>query len=132
MSGYHMHVASVHVHSSRMDCVRMDDARPVVVIDPEDREQVERLIMAMQQRGWTGLDDDAPSDMQAALRSLIAPPKPPEPQGLGAVVEDAEGEKWVWMSAGAQGAYWMRVGPPETWRNWSQIPAVRVLSEGVQ
>jgi len=54
-------------------------ARPLVVIDPEDREQVERLFHLFADErekderhlrigGW----EDA---MQAALRSLIAPPK---------------------------------------------------------
>lgn len=74
------------------------DARPLVVIDPEDREQVERLIQAI----FAALQEvkvpDVPADRapywsealpsatQAALRSLAEPPRPEEPTGLGAVV----------------------------------------------
>lgn len=45
--------------------------RPLVVIDPEDREQVERLVDAYLD-GSGGLVDS----MQFGLRSLLAPPKP--------------------------------------------------------
>ena len=56
-----------------------------------------------------------------------APPKPAEPMGLGAVVEDTDGEPWV------------RVGGRLPWFDgrrivraiWGDLDAVRVLSEGV-
>jgi hypothetical protein len=68
--------------------------------------------------------------MQAALRSLIAPPKPPEPQGLGAVVEDAEGRRWVRVNALIPWPY----EKGDTRVSWTAVaPApVRVLSEGVK
>ncbi len=71
----------------------IDDIRPLVVIDPEDREQVERFRDLASR-----FADDVPySDgegayttaMQAALREFASPtpPRPAEPLGLGAVVE---------------------------------------------
>lgn len=106
-----------------------DEPRPLVVIDPEDREQVERLVRAF----WdaqTDAGDDDHSYMQAALRSLIAPSKPEEPQGLGAVVE-YDGSPWVglghhrWLEVPADRLVESRR------RHWRDFPnAVRVLGEG--
>lgn len=111
-------------------CIR-HDCRPVVVIDPEDREQVRRLGQSLlahedMQRATT-------ENVQAALRSLIAPPKPDEPTGLGAVVEDSEGHLHV--RTGRDYAPWVggRYNPSiGRGRPWSDIDAVRVLSDGVQ
>lgn len=113
-------------------------ARPLVVIDPEDREQV-RVTLA---KIWMALEEAAESDkkkpqwsvsaMQAALRSLIADPKPDEPQGLGAVVEDAGGNCWIRHGDGP--AAWMLAGASPSNRDtyqYADIAAVRVLSEGV-
>lgn len=119
-------------------------ARPLVVIDPEDREQVERLadvFCAIPSSGWV-------AQMQAALRSLVAPPRPKEPTGLGAVVEatcgcsdevrryvrdpdardfnmpfkrpgDETGADIPWVARCGHHAY-------------SKLSDIRVLSEGVQ
>lgn len=96
-------------------------ARPLVVIDLEDRERVSRLTRALKGQAFH-------EEVQAALRSLLAPPKPDEPTGLGAVVEDDRGDRWIrrdadrpWVSA--QG----KTFPCE----WTSLTAVRVLSEGV-
>ena len=109
--------------------VSKSNARPLVAIDPEDREQVERLYKTFVTTAAVNRADA----LQAALREFAnpTPPKPEEPTGLGAVVEDAEGERWVWLAQGAEGAHWHRVGTPEKRANWHQITAVRVLSEGV-
>lgn len=118
-------------HPDRIAAVT--DIRPLVVLDPEDTERVQRLVRAF----WDAqrVDDGDGSDlayMAEALRSLNHPPKPAEPKGLGAVVEDASGEKWIrctarldyaWQIAGAVGSPWVR---------YAAIDAVRVLSEGVQ
>jgi hypothetical protein len=116
-------------HRASLTDGEVRDARPLVVIDPEDREQVERLVDALLTANAFGspFDDVRADRVQQALRSLIAPPRP---EGLGAVVEDAEGEKWVWLAQGAEGAHWHRVGFPEKRANWHQIAAVSVLSEG--
>jgi hypothetical protein len=82
------------------------DYRPVVVIDPEDREQVERLCSGLLDIHWYGNADA----MQVALRKFAnpTPPKPDEPTGLGAVVEDADGIRWVLAG--------QRLQVPDHWR----------------
>jgi hypothetical protein len=105
-------------------------ARPLVVIDPEDAEQIKRLIACVETVCGRTATGRAYSDMQAALREF-ADPKPEEPTGLGAVVEDANADLWVHSCQGGR-AQWMRRNNPSAWREWSEIDAVRVLSEGVQ
>ncbi len=131
-SSYYMS-STGHVYPNKSN---QDDV-PVVVISPEDREQVERLIERMAQaRVWAVMPSDVDSmsdyradQMQAALRSLIAPPKPDEPTGLGAVVEDASGRPWVFAGdVDSSGTWWYNAAEPE---RWNEINAVRVLSEGV-
>jgi hypothetical protein len=75
----------------------LDGARPLVVIDPEDREQVERLRVLYHAQRNTVTGNSATGDMQAALREFANPtrPKPEEPLGLGAVVEDSKGRTYV-------------------------------------
>lgn len=60
------------------------------------------------------------------IEAQTRPPKPPEPQGLGAVVEDRDGLRWVnshrvtaWVHQDMQP------------RKWGELDVVRVLSEGV-
>lgn len=103
-------------------------ARPLVVIDPEDREQVERLVEAFDWKRDRGFDTD---QMQAALRSLITPPRPPEPMGLGAVVEDEDGRRWV--RTGFTPSPWTTSFDDDSGKNtqYADITVVRVLSEGV-
>jgi hypothetical protein len=109
-------------------------------IDPEDREQVEQLAKVMDdefaRRGWANQstpDPDVVDAIQAALREFAnptPPPKPEEPTGLGAVVEDAEGERYVNDGLG----HWLRLGQGNGFfGHWTytDVPAVRVLSEGV-
>lgn len=105
------------------------DARPLVVIDPEDREQVERLTRIYYHDGGGPLDELA-SRMQAALRGFVnpKPQKPEEPQGLGAVVEDGAGSRFVRSDVETCNPWRGPNGLP--WE-WSDIDAVRVLSEGV-
>lgn len=123
--------------------------RPLVVIDPEDAEQVERLmktiidkapsVVVRHNQGGRHIEWRAAS-LAAALREFAAPtpPKPDEPQGLGAVVEDAKGVLWtrneyktnltgtVWISA-----YHPTLADESVMREYSDIDVVRVLSEGV-
>lgn len=107
------------------------ELRPLAVIDPEDREQVERLGRAYVET-WLGPREEASVEtidqMQAALRNLVTPPKPDEPQGLGAVVEDADGSLMVRTQDDKNP--WTCYGGPR-W-SWDDVDAVRILSEGVQ
>ncbi len=125
----------------RVEDAHVDDARPLVVIDPEDREQVERFreiasrwadqvpYSDMREAG----DMDHLDAMQAALREFAnpTPPKPDEPTGLGAVVEDVDGNFWIRTCKPCEDCLdkpWQS-GPVR--RNWLIVEAVRVLSEGV-
>lgn len=119
--------------------------RPLVVIDPDDRKQVERFRDAtvdalmehvgkqcVRERDFTNVD--LGNAMQAALRQFAEskPAKPDEPTGLGAVVEDGEGVRWVRVDAvgsGRTASNWVDAYSKEN--RWSDIDAVRVLSEGV-
>lgn len=113
----------------------LSDARPLVVIDPEDRAQVERLD-ALIDDGLCGKDTpkwSGPADvLQAALREFAnpTPPKPDEPTGLGAVVEDAAGKRWVRSADMDCSNPWNEASGYDS-EEWSQIAVVRVLSEGV-
>ena len=60
---------------------------------------------------------------------LARPPKPSEPTGLGAVVEDDEGDSIVRVLSGRQSEPWF--GPDGERYEWVDINVVRVLSEGV-
>jgi hypothetical protein len=112
--------------------------RPLVVIDPEDREAVERLTNALKLYRLKNLECDADNqeviDTQAALREYAnpKPPKPDEPRGLGAVVEDEDGVKWV-RNHGSLAPWLRTIGDTERpWRYYADIAAVRVLSPGVE
>lgn len=107
-----------------------ETVRPLVVIDPEDEDQVRLLQRAL--KSTPSSLSHRISELQAALRSLVAPPKPDEPMGLGAVVEDAEGRRWIRHGSGP--APWMLAGASPSNRDtypFSGLTAVRVLSEGV-
>ncbi len=71
-------------------------AHPVVVIDPDSAEDVERVARAMSNMGSFN-----PDHLADALRSLVTPPKPDEPQGVFAQVRDDEGKRWVRLSGGS-------------------------------
>jgi hypothetical protein len=108
-----------------------DDARPLVIIDPEDREQVERLVAAFTEQHGAPQGGNRFNAMQVALRSLLGPPKPPEPKGLGAVVEDADGQRWVRVNIATGTAEWRACDYHGTTCRYADIAAVRILSEGV-
>ncbi|WP_155992101.1 hypothetical protein [Nocardioides sp. URHA0032] len=118
------------------------EARPLVVIDPEDREQVERLWMAQdraiplirEQQGPAVVGVSLIDALQVGLRWMLNPsdipalPKLEEPTGLGAVVEDRDGERWVLYTSPMSTAPWC---DGSTSVEWDDIAVVRVLSEGV-
>jgi hypothetical protein len=106
--------------------------RPLAVLDPEDREQVERLCDLL----YGGHRGDVGIRVATALRKFAnpTPPRPEEPSGLGAVVEDAEGARWVRAGLTRRKADDWRCIEGEHvgyWSEWHNVSAVRVLSEGV-
>jgi hypothetical protein len=70
-------------HLTLLKDSEVTDIRPLVVIDAEDREQVERLTAAIAEHRAPGPNVH---NIKAALRSLIHPPKPEEPTGAGAII----------------------------------------------
>lgn len=97
----------------------------LVTIDPagDDPERLQDLFW--QNQHHSGLA------MQAALREFADPkqPRPEEPTGLGAVVEDDKGNVYVRHPAtGNEANAWC--DPIGCGRPWSRVNAVRVLSEG--
>ena len=125
-------------HSIWTSASQVTAVRPLLVIDPEDREQVERLISGvrrarvLQDRDTQMADDGFDRALTAALREFAnpTPPRPDEPMGLGAVVESARGNLYVRAGDG-----WLPSTVLGMFRNpidWNDIAAVKVLSEGVQ
>lgn len=107
-------------------------AHPLVVIDADDSRQVERLAKALGigTLNWHGTT----GELQAALRSLVAPPRIDEP-GMWSVVEAAcvhsdERVEWVRWSDGN----WYRtdghhVTPPD---DWDSLVDPTLIREGVR
>lgn len=67
----------------------------------------------------------------AEIESQTRPPKPAEPTGLGAVVEDVGGSLWVRAPKDGNSVQTEWVSSHSTAQFWDSIDAVRVLSEGV-
>lgn len=112
------------------DAINGVEVRPLVVIDPEDRDQVERLTAALfSEIGGDWPDGYTANETQAALRKFAdRQPQVTEPMGLGAVVEDDEGRTWI-RTNGRPGYEWYL--PNQCIRPWSFFTAVRVLHEGM-
>jgi hypothetical protein len=96
------------------------------------------LVVALAENGWTASRRNGARD---ALRGLIADPKPEEPLVRAALVEDLNGAIWARQCTRGHDTdmsrAWIQVangrvaGPRERERDWRDIAAVRVLSEGV-
>lgn len=114
------------------------DVRPLVVLDlaPGDlRCVVENLRARATYMDGIGAPNTKALLCNAAdqIEQQTRPPKPAEPKGLGAVVEDARGDFWVYT--GLRNA---KDGETRLWfhgslsADYADVAAVRVLSEGVQ
>jgi hypothetical protein len=109
-------------------------AKTLAVIDPEDREQVEALAALASHQGirYGGLADERviADHLTAALREFAnpTPPKPPEPQGLGAVVEDEKGQRFT--RVGVNTGCWIGDGKGLNGYTYREIAAVKVLRKG--
>lgn len=129
-----LHDTGQHWHNSEGGWDRADHPRrPLVVIDPEDREQIERLADELHHvRVGHRLGNCYPAEyehMQAALRNLADPPspRPDEPLLLGAVIED-EGALWVGLGTDPGGLNWCSA--EGHWNYWDEFASPRVLSPG--
>lgn len=113
--------------------------RRLVVIDPEDDRQVHRLTGALVLSGQGRNDRNYWRETQAALRSLIKPPRPEEPTTWGVVEascsHDDTRRKWVrhedgnWWPAWTYGDQPSRTPLPD---DWDSLVDPVVLREGVQ
>jgi len=118
--------------------------RQVVSIDVDESAQIDRLCKALVSAMWHAGDTASaangvhPITVRKALRTLLAPPRPDEPQGLGAVVEDEQGARWIRVGAQTLDEApraWARhgnVGALFAWVTYADIAVTKVLSEGVQ
>lgn len=145
------HAAGEHWHTVDGDYLgTMGDhrARPLLVIDPEaiphlgdfaDDVKTALNVIADNVRDIAGGDLDATEQIVRWLADQMPePPKPDEPQGLGAVVVDNAGVEWVRTERRKNigGTVWssaFHVSKPDRaeQRAYADIDAVEVLSEGV-
>lgn len=116
------------------------DIRPLIVLDlPADRANLIGALMDCavnpNLQVGVGTDLDELADMLVTqIEAQTKPPKPVEPNGLGAVVEDATGRTWVRYLRPGTSAPWVWAEAPKNVERlsvWSAIDAVKVLSEGV-
>jgi hypothetical protein len=70
------------------------------------------------------------NDLIAQIEEQTTPPRPDEPTGLGAVVEDADGYHWTCAVHENRRRWWNPLHGG--WVDYEHVGAVRVLSEGVQ
>lgn len=104
------------------------DEKPVLVIDSSDPEVVCDLTAAFWRFQGPGNSDQ--EAMLKALRSLENPrPKITEPTGLGAVVEDEDGQIWVRIENHSRPWYPPSGGELDM-ETWARIAVVKVLSQG--
>lgn len=131
---------------------QVTDHRPLLVIDPRDRDQLEAVITALGKASLACMDGlscqslTCVADMvRDALLSLIPPalvpaPKVDEPAGRYAVVLDRAGEEWIRDGLERDGCCagtWWNVdralqASPDMWRaDWADVDAVEVLFAGL-
>ena len=131
---YSMRTRTGSTQTWHSDATGYSVVRPLVVIDPDDED------LPIAHAIYEALDDCGTRDfrvqrerIRAALRSLIEPPKPDEPTGLGAVVEDANGNRWVSVTNRGADDRWQpnNLRSDKARKGYADIAAVRVLSEGV-
>lgn len=106
-------------------------AEPLLIIDPEDRENLNAIVRAV----WPGSGSASAGRLKDVLRSRLAP-RPEEPTGLGAVVEDSDGSLWInWRDPRSVGVHerpWVLVHDSHTSREWEDITVVREHSPGAR
>lgn len=112
--------------------------RPLVVVDPE--AEIPDTVLDAFKDAWREADQNGSvgnrvrAGLAAALREFANPVvKPEEPTGLAAVVEDADGDRWVRSRIARGGllhAHWEN-SRTCAHRAYSDIDAVKVLSDGI-
>lgn len=94
-----------------------DDCRPVLVLDPDDAEQMEHLVNSfLEERDRSR--DPYWADMAAAVRSLLPTRTPDEPTDLAARVRDKDGYEWV---KAVTSGWWFPLASDRSGRPWSGL-----------
>lgn len=123
----------------RCEAEAIKGIRPLLVLDPDNPDQMRELAKTFGGKRWPGqlgvVSDSTYEALTAAVRAMLPKPtpvKPAEPTGLGAVVEDGDGDFWVYggMRSILDGEtrIWLHAEKKDT---YAKINAVKVLSEGV-
>jgi hypothetical protein len=123
------------------------DIKPLVVLDlgyhPDQYVHALRWVEHQSGQGYPFIPSPANERNDACwiadqIEAQTRPPRIPEPNGLGAVVANANGHKFVRVAdvadGWAHGRQWQRIGGEiNAVRNfgWPEINAVKVLSEGL-
>lgn len=109
--------------------VDVSDVRPLIVLDIG---QNDGAVLARYLRSHVAdIDSATLHSLADQIEAQTRPPKPSEPAGLGAVVVDRDGHRWVRIdSIDGSSHPWesLQLGI----REYADIDAVEVLSEGVQ
>jgi hypothetical protein len=90
-----------------------ENSKQVIVIDPDDLDQAKELINVLighanDPEVSGALADYEYGNLMTGLRSLFRAPDLPEPAGLGVLVTDAKGKRWVSVQ-GASRTKWRQV-----------------------
>lgn len=133
----------ISTEGTTTDAFRLaDSTRPLVVIDPDDREQVERLALAyddafarivpdFHSRAEEVEQGDDDAIMQAALREF-ANPTPPAltdmPMDLGARVVDRDGDVWA-RDTGSSWGCLSTQSAPQAWMDLVNVCGPLRLAE---
>ena len=116
-----------------VDREQVTDVRPLVVLDPEDARCVVTYLRLAAQYAMNKQAQDNAHRIADQIEQQTRPPKPAEPTGLGAVVEDARGDFWVYTglrnAKDGETRLWFHGSLPA---DYADIAAVKVLSEGIQ
>ena len=110
------------------------NVRPLVVLDIDnlracEAEAASPALAAKRLRATNSVVAHAIADQ---IEAQTKPPKPAEPTGLGAVVEDDLGRRWVRIDDDPElNKPWRPADMAAIRSHWQNVKAVRVLSEGV-
>lgn len=127
---------TVHVYTAGCCTDELPVCVPVVVLDPSDDADVERLAEALNKASWSPAAATWLERVHAALTALLPPEPVTEPVtepggGAWAVVKDRDGDVWVRHENGRWG-----FGAHEGSCDWKELVArygpLTVVREGVE
>jgi len=104
---------------------RVTDVRPLVVLDPDDMDTLDRLVTLFHE-SWSGCEGSRGIGLAGALRNLEKPPRIPEP-GLWGVVSDSSGNFWVCNEPGR----FTRTHDGVNWP-WVDIDSPILVRDGIE